>query len=776
MISIKQIKSDTSGSILYNGTTSIESSSDFIWDDTNKELQIEGDIVLLNTSNVNKLHIRAGVTANDIEYVMPITNPTAGQVLTASVPVANISTLSWTSPGGAVATVSGTTNRITSTGGANPVIDIDTNYVGQSSITTLGTITTGIWQGTSISTVYTDAKIETVTGTTNRLIITGTTTDPIFDIDANYVGQSSITTIGTITTGVWNGTTIDAIYGGTGQSSYAVGDILYASSASVLSKLNIGINGQVLTITSGVPTWETPTDGTVTSVSVVTANGFAGTVATDTTTPAITLTTSITGVLKGSSSALVAATDSDITAFLLTGLSIVGNSITATDTILEAFGKIQNQINGLLGGVIYQGTWNATTNTPTLADGIGTKGYYYVVSVAGSTNIDGITDWNIGDWIIFNGTVWEKVDNTDAVISVNGNTGAVALTGTTDRITISGANVFDIAATYIGQTSITTLGTIITGVWNGTAIANANLANSTITINGSSTSLGGSVTITTTGTADRITITDGGGLTPTVDIASTYVGQSSITTLGTITTGTWNGTILGPTYGGTGINNGSFTITLGGNLTTSGAFDTTLTVTGTTNVTLPTTGTLATLAGTENLTNKTLDNTNTVTLLDTLFTLQDDGDTTKQLQFELSDITTATTRILTAPDADGVISIRDNVYKNTVQTTNNTATTITTIPTVSNTGYLVETRIVSRRVSGTGAGANGDSGAYIRTALIKNVGGTVTIVTIQSTFTAEDIAAHNVTITNSGTDILINVIGTNNNTVDWKAITEIVLI
>lgn len=108
-------------------------------------------------------------------------------------------------------------------------------------------------------------------------------------------------------------------------------------------------------------------------------------------------------------------------------------------------------------------------------------------------------------------------------------------------------------------------------------------------------------TLNAVGTANRITVN-----ADSIDIASTYVGQTSITTLGTITAGTWNATIINPTYGGTGVNNGSKTITLGGSLTTSGAFDTTLTVTAATSVTLPTTGTLATLAGTEALSNKTI--------------------------------------------------------------------------------------------------------------------------------------------------------------------------
>ena len=79
------------------------------------------------------------------------------------------------------------------------------------------------------------------------------------------------------------------------------------------------------------------------------------------------------------------------------------------------------------GTLSYQGTWNASTNTPALASGVGTKGYYYVVSVAGSTNLDGITDWNIGDMAVYSGTAWQQIDNTDAVTSVNGYTGTVVL-------------------------------------------------------------------------------------------------------------------------------------------------------------------------------------------------------------------------------------------------------------------------------------------------------------------------------------------------------------
>lgn len=122
----------------------------------------------------------------------------------------------------------------------------------------------------------------------------------------------------------------------------------------------------------------------------------------------------------------------------------------------------------------------------------------------------------------------------------------------------------------------------------------------------------------------------------------------------------WTGQLSGA-RGGTGIDNTGKTITLGGNLTTSGAFSTTFTVTGNTGVTLPTTGTLATLAGAETLSNKTLTasaitsstigNTNTVTLTDNNFTLQANGATTKQGVFSLASITAGQTRTMTVPDA-----------------------------------------------------------------------------------------------------------------------------
>jgi len=79
-------------------------------------------------------------------------------------------------------------------------------------------------------------------------------------------------------------------------------------------------------------------------------------------------------------------------------------------------------------------------------------------------------------------------------------------------------------------------------------------------------------------------------------VTSADVGSTAITTLGTITTGTWGAGILSPSIGGTGINNGASTITIAGSHTLSGAFASTFTFTNTTSVTFPTSGTLATTA------------------------------------------------------------------------------------------------------------------------------------------------------------------------------------
>jgi hypothetical protein len=98
--------------------------------------------------------------------------------------------------------------------------------------------------------------------------------------------------------------------------------------------------------------------------------------------------------------------------------------------------------DAVLGALKWQGAWNATTNNPTIpAAAAGNKGWYFVVNVAGTTSVSGITDWEIGDWLVSNGSAWEKIDNTDQVISVAGLKGIISVAALKAALTLAKADV-----------------------------------------------------------------------------------------------------------------------------------------------------------------------------------------------------------------------------------------------------------------------------------------------------------------------------------------------
>jgi hypothetical protein len=135
-------------------------------------------------------------------------------------------------------------------------------------------------------------------------------------------------------------------------------------------------------------------------------------------------------------------------------IKVITNGGGTSQSVLDTLDSLQTQINNLIpsqtgnagkflttngttlswgtgsGGLSYQGTWNASTNTPTLASSTGTNGYYYIVATAGSTNLNGITSWNIGDWLLFNGTVWQKIDQSETLQSITSTDGSVTVTTT----------------------------------------------------------------------------------------------------------------------------------------------------------------------------------------------------------------------------------------------------------------------------------------------------------------------------------------------------------
>ena len=95
--------------------------------------------------------------------------------------------------------------------------------------------------------------------------------------------------------------------------------------------------------------------------------------------------------------------------------------------------KTISSITNALGALNYKGTWNASSNTPTLADGTGAKGDYYVVSTAGTQTFGGVQlFFGLGDWIAYNGAVWQRVEGGS-----DGNFANVTLTSTDAGATAS---------------------------------------------------------------------------------------------------------------------------------------------------------------------------------------------------------------------------------------------------------------------------------------------------------------------------------------------------
>lgn len=121
---------------------------------------------------------------------------------------------------------------------------------------------------------------------------------------------------------------------------------------------------------------------------------------------------------------------SSVTSALATKEDKSNKGVTNGYASLDPAGKLpMSQVpDAIIGAARYQGTWNAATNSPAIpAAAPANNGYYYSVAVAGTTNINGIATWAVGDTIISNGSVWQKIPVSNAVQSVNGKTGIVAI-------------------------------------------------------------------------------------------------------------------------------------------------------------------------------------------------------------------------------------------------------------------------------------------------------------------------------------------------------------
>jgi len=267
-------------------------------------------------------------------------------------------------------------------------------------------------------------------------------------------GSTGLTTSGGPVTGSGTITlagTLDANNGGTGQSAYTVGDILYASSTTALSKLGIGTAGQVLKVASGVPSWATDQNsgGTVTSITNAADTG-TGTAITGAGTFTYSGGTNVTTSVSGTTVTIntSATTNTGTVTSIATGNGISGGTITTSGTLTVSGGDGLNQTSTGLevdntvvrtsgaqsiagvktfssqvtipttpasatdaaskayvdsvsaGQLIFQGGYDATTSAPTGAAVL--TGFTYVVTVAGNDGGFWTTDLEVGDLIISN--------------------------------------------------------------------------------------------------------------------------------------------------------------------------------------------------------------------------------------------------------------------------------------------------------------------------------------------------------------------------------------
>lgn len=186
--------------------------------------------------------------------------------------------------------------------------------------------------------------------------------------------------------------------------------------------------------------------------------------------------------------------------------------------------KTVSSITNAIGALNYKGTWNAATNNPVLTSGVGTKGDYYVVSVAGSTNLDGQTLWGVGDMAVFNGTAWQKVDggNTSIVtdLTVTTLTGYMYANNTspvTASTTIPVANITG----AVPNTLTVNAGGLLSG--GGALSSNVTISLTSVPVANVSGAVPNTVNVLASGL-----ITGGGALTGNVTLGLTSVPVANV--------------------------------------------------------------------------------------------------------------------------------------------------------------------------------------------------------------------------------------------------------
>lgn len=547
---------------------------------------------------------------------------------------------------------------ITITNGSGSItIAVASTYAGGTLIATVGTISTGVWQGTAVGPGYGgtgqtsflngELLIGNSTGNTlskstltqgSGITITNGSGLITIAVASTYAGGTSISTIGTITTGTWQGSTIGTGYGGTGQTSYSRGELLIGTSGGSLAKGTL-MAGSGITITNGSGSITVASSMYMPYLSI--GNGsidtdlsiFGGSIQFSQLSSQIgvpvmnhdfpagfSYSSGGTDIRIAGYSFTVGATDIYVTAlgvndfcwssgtrdvalYANNGALITSATVSRsdsqynqaryhalTDPIQLTAGEtycvvaILTVPSNVITGVSNQTFDSAITfvsskvvtvvsSSVPLTDGTEDSVVEYfanadilfatktnVLSIDQTGIISGTSSWQ-GTAISpgYGGTGQTSfIDGQLLIGNSTGNTLSKATLTQGSGITIangSGSITVSVSSSYAGGTSITTLGTVGTGVWQATVIGvsyggtgQSSYTNGQLLI-GNST--GNTLTKATLTEGSGITITNGTG-SITIAVSSSYAGGTSITALGTIGTGVWQGTAVGVSYGGTG--------------------------------------------------------------------------------------------------------------------------------------------------------------------------------------------------------------------------------
>ena len=568
---------------------------------------------------------------------------------------------------------------------------------------TIGTGLSGTsYTGSAAVTIAIDSTVATLTGTqtfTNKTLTDSTT---FFQDDLDNTKKLQLQLSG-ITTATTRTLTVQDASGTLALTSNKLSAFAATTSAELAGVISDETGSGVLVFATS-PTLTTPVLGIATATSInkvaftAPATGSTLTIAegktatfsntltftgTDTSSVAfgtggtVTYTSNKLSVFSATTSLELAGVISDETG---SGVLVFATAPTFTTSIdsgatFTAFGSATALTAG------YTGTAASTTN---LSTGITATATTKTINIGTGGGSGSTTNINLGA----SAGTGTATFNNDVIVTGNLTVNGTTTTVNSVTVTVDDANIE--LGSVASPTDVTAAGGGITlkGATDKTiSWSAANGWTSSETFNLAS---GKTYKINTTDVLSSTTL--GSGVT-----------SSSLTTVGTIGTGVWQGTLIGGTYGGTGVNNGVKTITIGGNVstansfTTSGNFALTLTQTAATNVTLPTTGTLATLIGSETLSNKII----TLSSIGPLG-IEFDGSTSGQVALKATAVAGATP-VITLPATTGtVVTTGDSGTVTSTMIANDTIVNAD----INSAAAIAITKLAASTISGVSLGNN----------------------------------------------------------------------